>query len=174
MAQPEPRSQRLRAATAVCVVAVACAVLLLRRHRPVEGTSSGEYTWADSDGGLGAKGGGEGATSIVPSRVAKQIACGDHDCSSESERCCRAPNRAVCQPKLQDCEVGIPMACDESADCPDHERCCVTDSAVVCAVTCRALRTDRLSQLCARDGECPSGLTCRDALVGSTRFLACR
>ena len=92
------------------------------------------------------------------------VACGQSSCNPSTEQCCIGQSGASCIGKSATCQ-GTSLACTTTAQCTGGNVCCATlngaSVTAVCQASCPSGGITGPYQLCATDGECPTGSTCQ-------------
>ena len=92
------------------------------------------------------------------------VACGQSSCNPSTEQCCIGQSGASCIGKSDTCQ-GASLSCTTTAQCTGGNVCCASFSGAtltaVCQASCPSGGLTGPYQLCATDGECPSGSTCQ-------------
>jgi hypothetical protein len=127
--------------------------------------SSGGYTGGGTaSGGSSFSTGGTLPDGAAPGSTKGSVACGATPCAlgPPNDYSCCLTVTAFCAPAVG-CLVipGIPMSCDDAADCPPGSVCCYTLSTSGIGSTCAPSCDAQSDQLCRTDGECPLGTTCK-------------
>jgi hypothetical protein len=134
--------------------------------------SNGNAGAAGTLGGAGADGGPTGSTP-------GDVACGNEVCDLPGQVCCFGglTGPASCFPILTGCVTfGVPIRCDERADCQGGQRCC-GDKAVVGDGYTTACHNNGCADpsltFCRTQSECSGGTTCKP-ISGFEAFSACQ
>jgi len=98
------------------------------------------------------------------------IQCGNTTCNAQTQVCCVTFNgqnvNETCTAQGQ-CN-GASLSCTSASSCPNGEVCCATltqqQQSSQCQTQCQG--GFQHPQLCASDGECPNGTTCKNSPFG--------
>jgi hypothetical protein len=99
-----------------------------------------------------------------------QIQCGTSTCDAQTQVCCVTFNgqtvNETCTAQGQ-CN-GAALSCTSAASCPPNEVCCATLTQTQQSSQCQNQCQGGFQhpQLCATDGECPQGQTCKNSPFG--------
>jgi hypothetical protein len=158
-------SARFVACAAACVagVTVAAACSSFSSEQPVTEAGAGSDA-STTESGPDAASGSDAALPPTPGK----IDCFGTTCSSATETCCVDDDAGAAQCGAKCGTGGIPIACDDSADCAPGKICCVgVFGNVDCQSRCSGER------LCHADSECDVGSSCVEVPCRGTVIGVC-